>query len=251
MAGWLLRAIAGFLALLLILPACRAADELLIVTEELPPYNFTDQGSLTGLSTEVVQAVLHQLDLTARFKVMPWARAYELAQSAPNVLIYSITRTRQREPRFKWVGSVAPEDIYLFSSAQHPVVVHRLQEASRYTVATVYEDVGDQYLRSLGFTVGKNLQPSAAYQLNYQKLKAGRVDLWVMNLLVAQYLARREGDDPQQVLYPSLHLTEISGDYYMAFSPQTPDALVERFRKGLLAIKQNGTFDRIKAKWLM
>lgn len=94
MGGWLVRVIAVLLTLRLILSVCQAADNVLIVTEELPPYNFTDQGTLTGLSTEVVQAVLHQLDLNARFQVMPWARAYELAQSAPNVLIYSITRTR-------------------------------------------------------------------------------------------------------------------------------------------------------------
>ena len=37
-----------------------AADELRIVTEELPPYNMTQNGQITGLSTEVVRAVLKE-----------------------------------------------------------------------------------------------------------------------------------------------------------------------------------------------
>lgn len=36
----------------------------------------------------------------------------------------------------------------------------------------------------------------------------------------------------------------------MAFGATTPDALVERFRKGLQAIKSNGTYDALKKKWL-
>jgi polar amino acid transport system substrate-binding protein len=36
----------------------------------------------------------------------------------------------------------------------------------------------------------------------------------------------------------------------MAFSLQTPDAVVERFRQGLQAIRSNGTYDAIAKKWL-
>ena len=39
------------------------------------------------------------------------------------------------------------------------------------------------------------------------------------------------------------------GGYYMAFGAQTPDAMVEQFRKGLQAIVRNGTYDRIQRKW--
>lgn len=35
-----------------------------------------------------------------------------------------------------------------------------------------------------------------------------------------------------------------------AFSRQTPDATVERFRKGLKAIRDNGTYDAIAKRWL-
>lgn len=85
-----------------------AHDEIRIVTEELPPYNMTQDGQITGMSTEVVQAVLKEVGMSAPIQSMPWARAYDIALNSENTLIYSITRTRQRENLFKWVGDIAP-----------------------------------------------------------------------------------------------------------------------------------------------
>ncbi len=73
--------------------ACAAEAPLRIVTEELPPYNMTQNGRMTGMSTEVVQAVLKEVGMDAPIHSMPWARAYELALNESNVLIYSIVRT--------------------------------------------------------------------------------------------------------------------------------------------------------------
>jgi polar amino acid transport system substrate-binding protein len=52
------------------------------------------------------------------------------------------------------------------------------------------------------------------------------------------------------VLVRALRLTELgSGGSYMAFGPKTDDLLVERFRKGLEAVKANGTFALLQKKW--
>ena len=48
-----------------------------------------------------------------------------------------------------------------------------------------------------------------------------------------------------------MRIAEISGGgNYMAFGLKTPDALVERFRKGLEAVKRNGIYDALQRKWL-
>ena len=229
-----------------------ATDTIRIVTEELPPYNMTQDGKLTGMSTEVVQAVLKEVGITADIQLMPWARAYDIALNTENVLIYSITRTAQREHLFKWVGSVAPMHWYLFAKPGSTIKLERLDDARKYQIATVKEDAGEQYLISKGFRVGKNLQTSNKYEYNYEKFKLGRVDLWVSIELNALYLMRQSGDDPARMVVRALSLPELDGDFglYMAFSPKTPDALVERFRQGLEKIRSNGTYDAIARKWL-
>jgi polar amino acid transport system substrate-binding protein len=238
-------------ALACLAPSAGAADELRIVTEELPPYSMTRDGKITGLSTEVVQAVLKEVGMRAGIQAMPWARAYDTALNSENVLIYSIMRIPQRESLFKWVGTIAPSRWYLVSMTGRNIRLGQLSDARGYRIATVNEDAGEQYLVSKGFSIGKNLQSSSKYALGYEKLKLGRVDLWITDDLNAYYLVREAGDDPDRVLAHSLELSDLDGQagLHMAFSRTTPDALVDRFRKGLETIKKNGVYDGIQKKW--
>ena len=228
-----------------------AGETIQVVTEEYPPYNYTEHGKITGLGTEVVQAVLKEIQIEGHFQSLPWARAYETAQNNASVLIYSINRSKEREKLFKWVGIIAPSDYYLFSLKSRNLRLDSLDAAKELQIGTVYQAIGEQFLLTQGFEIGRNLQSSAKYGLIYEKLKLGRVDLWVVNELGASYIARHAGDDPHLVLQKSLHIPELSSSgNYMAFGLKTPDALVERFRKGLETIKKNGTLDALHKKWL-
>lgn len=229
-----------------------ANDEIRIVTEELPPYNMTQGGRITGISTEVVQAVLKEVGMSAPIQSMPWARAYDTALNLENVLIYSITRTPQREKLFKWVGDIAPMHWYLFARAGSSIRLASLDDARKYQIAAVKEDAGEQYLLFQGFVAGKNLQSSNKYQYNYDKLKNGRADLWISLELNALHLIREAGEEPERTVVRALSLPELDGEngLNMAFSLKTPDALVERFRKALQSVHRNGTYDAILKKWL-
>ncbi|WHS62646.1 transporter substrate-binding domain-containing protein [Pseudomonas sp. G2-4] len=240
--------------LLMFLAASGSAAEapLRIVTEELPPYNMTQNGKVTGMSTEVVQAVLKEIGVEAPIQPMPWARAYELALNEGNVLIYSIVRTPARESLFQWIGSLASTKWYLYSLADRPIKLNSLADAHGHQIATVNQDVGEQYLVSKGFRIGEELQSSNKYEHNYRKLKVDHVELWISNELNALYLTRQNGEDPDKVLIKSLPLPELSSDdgLHMAFSRKTPPQTVEKFRAGLEAIRRNGVYDAIMRKWL-
>lgn len=233
-------------------PVALAETGLRIVTEELPPYNMTKDGKVTGMSTEVVQAVLHEIGLSASIQPMPWARAYELALNESNVLIYSIARTPAREHLFQWVGAIAPTQWFIFSLAERPVNLSSLDDARLHQIATVNQDVGEQYLVSKGFRIGGELQSSTKYEHNYRKLKVDHVELWISNELNAMYLTRQNGEDPEKVLIRSLPLPELTSEegLSMAFSRSTPVQTVERFRAGLDTIRRNGVYDAIMRKWL-
>ncbi|WP_260958733.1 substrate-binding periplasmic protein [Pseudomonas citri] len=232
--------------------ACAAEAPLRIVTEELPPYNMTLDGRVTGMSTEVVQAVLKEVGMDVPIQPMPWARAYELALNESNVLIYSIVRTPAREGLFQWVGAIAPTQWYMYSLADRPVRLNSLADAHGHQIATVNQDVGEQYLISKGFRIGEELQSSTKYEHNYRKLKVDHVELWISNELNALYMTRQNGEDPDKVLVRSLPLPELSsaGGFSMAFSRKTPTETVEKFRAGLETIRRNGVYDAIVRKWL-
>jgi len=223
-------------------------QSLRIVTEEFPPYSYTQNGEIRGLSTEVVRAVLKELNMDTSIEVFPWARALKTAAQHPNVLIYSIGRIPGRERHYKWVGVIAPAEFYLFALKERPEIrIDDLEDAKQYTIATVNQDVREQYLISKGFQKGKQLRSTRRYAQGFEKMLLGRVDLWAMNELVAYWIIKQSGHDPEKVLSKKYHLADLSSEgYYMAFGERTSNALVTRFRKALEAVKRNGTYARIQ-----
>ncbi len=47
-----------------------------IMTEELPPFNYTESGKVTGFSSEIVLEISERVGHPKAIQVMPWARAY-------------------------------------------------------------------------------------------------------------------------------------------------------------------------------
>ncbi|MEJ6006190.1 transporter substrate-binding domain-containing protein [Paucibacter sp. AS339] len=226
-----------------------AGSGLRIVSEEAPPFNYTERGVPTGLCTELVQAVLKELQLKVPIETLPWARAYDMAQHSGDVLIYSIARTEQREHLFKWVGVLTQADYSLFALASRGLKLGQLSDALQLQTATVNADVAEQFLEERGFVRGRHLQSGSRNELNLEKLRQGRVDLWIAPDVMARHLVRQVGQDFHRLLAKALPLPELSVSFHMAFGPATPDEQVEMFRRGLEAIKRNGQYELIRSKW--
>ncbi len=239
---------------LLSLGASAADVGLRIVTEEYPPYNYTEKGKFTGLSTEVVQAVLSELDMDAGFEVNEWEDSYQIALSEPHVLIFSIGRNQERESLFKWVGEITPNDsIHFFALRsrvdRNQIRVKDLETAKDYRIGTTKNDFREQYLVSKGFEVGEHLVRGELVHNNIRNLFWGRVDLVALPKMAGFTLAKKLGYNPRE-LTTVLELSEIPpGANYMAFSRDTPDEMVEAFRTALDKVKQEGIYDKIIAKY--
>ncbi|WP_187170579.1 substrate-binding periplasmic protein [Salidesulfovibrio onnuriiensis] len=208
---------------------------LLVVTEEMVPYNFRQDGQVVGLSTELVRRTLEKSGLEGRFQVMPWARAYYIARNDPNVLIYTIVRTEEREKLFKWIGPVAPavdEKMYCLRS-RPDVVVRTLDDARNYKVAVVRDGVGHRFLEEQGFSLGINLDLSPNEDQMFAKLFWGRVDIVISDDLNNAWKLPAIDRNARE-LQPLITLRNHK--LYMACGPATPDETVDRLRKGLAAV---------------
>lgn len=247
---WLYRSgLALFLALILISGTARA-ESLTIVTEEMPPFNYTENGNVTGMATEVVRAVLDRAALSGEFRVLPWKRAYQTALRRPNVLIYSIGRNPEREDKFQWVGVIAPVNFYFFKLQRRGnVVVHSLAEARQYSVGAVSGDYTLSFLESNGFKKGENLDITSSFTLNIRKLFQERIDLILVDELTMASLIRREARAGRSYkmadLGRALFMEDLSTGMYMAFSRGTPQPIVSSARDALASLKADGTYRAI------
>ncbi len=230
------------LMLLLVLVALPGyADPIQVVTETSADVYLKD-GKVAGPATEVVEATLRRAGLhDYRITLYPWARAYRLALSTPNVLIYLIARTEMREPKFKWVGELGKIRVHLYKLADRAdIAVHSLAEARNYRIGVMRDDVREQYLRQQGFT---RLVLAAESLDNFEQLLNGRVDLLPLNDTDPASLCASAQFDCSR-LQRVLTLDKMSIGSYMAYSTTTPDEIVERTRQAFEAIRAEGLLEQ-------
>jgi polar amino acid transport system substrate-binding protein len=226
-----------------------SAAELAIVTEQSPPLNYTvggdETGEVTGLSTEIVRAIMQKVGVDYPIRVMPWARGYDMAQSGPMVALYSTTRTEARENLFKWVGPLATKRWVFMARKGSGLSVRSLDEAKKVgTIGTYRDDAKEQFLKDQGFV---NLDSASNLVANLKKLMAGRNDLWIVDVDEARALANQEGVDPSE-------LEEVfsvrEAHLYIAFSSDVPDELIASWQAAYDELKAAGVVDQITKKYL-
>ena len=236
--------------LVVFLSTLAAAAPLRVVTEDWPPYNYTEDGKVVGLATEMVRAILDRAGVEYTLECLPWARAYGLALNDPGVMIYSILKVGDREPLFKWVRMDGlGVDMYLFRPQyRREITASSIDEAKAYRVGVTRESATHHFLLSKGFTENVNLFPVRSEFLNILKSEPqnGRIDLTTGDLSSVRHWLRmaNKPDDYWEPLVPLFHR-----DLYMAFSLRTPDAVVERVRRACRKLGDEGGLKAIQDKF--
>lgn len=219
-----------------------------IVTEEFPPYDYAaEDGSVEGLATDVVKEALRDLGLIVEIEILPWARAIRLASQEPNVMLYSVVRTAEREDKFHWVGVVCEVRSFLFKLKRRTdIPASDLTQLRDYSVGVVRGWAGQSYLRENGFT---DLQAVAVSEFNIKKLFSGRVDLiedYEANVIYQMKRLELDYGELEKAYFNA----DISGPLFAVFSRQTSDKLVDSFKRAFSQIHLDGRYDEIRARWL-
>ena len=237
------------LQLLLYRPAAVSAAPLAILTEEFPPYNYTEDDRLRGISTDILRLMLAQagMDVPAQsFQVLPWSRAYQDALSHPGALLFSVTRTQEREGLFKWIGPIAPNRNVLLARKDRRLDISDFQQAQDLRVGAIRDDAGEQLLVARGYPP-KWIDLTSDARSNMLKLESGRIDLFAYPETVFKWMVAQSGknvDDYETVFV--LH----EGHVYFAVNKNTPDEIVEKLQKSLDALKESGKVQEIIDSYL-
>jgi polar amino acid transport system substrate-binding protein len=222
-----------------------SAQPLTIYTEINPPSQFLGpDGMLTGFAVELVQEIQKRIGNTDPIQLVPWARGYNESLNKPNVVLFSTTRTEERDPLFQWVGPIREVRGHFCVRADSKIKVSSLEEAKALRLIGVYrEDFREQYLTAHGFT---NLDRSPNDTIIAKKLMDGRVDALVCNSDEVGRIMTGAGYKPEDVR-PVFPFDKLQ--LYVAFSKTIPVEVVRRWADALHAMKMDGTFQRLSRKY--
>lgn len=225
------------------LPVWAASQSLRVVTEELPPYNYlSPQGTLSGASMQIVQALLEILRLEAKIEILPWARAYKEAMSKPNVLIFSLLRTSQRESDFHWLSPITPINIRIFALPSAGIAPFtNLNTLGSKTLAVVRNSSQVDYVKRHQSVDLKNLIIGRSFEQLYRMNMMGRVDLFMAPELLVYYLNNKlKVKKAQQPVVVYSLPARLQRKLYLALSKTTPIRTVQRFKMALNKMHRNG-----------
>jgi polar amino acid transport system substrate-binding protein len=210
------------------------------MTEDFPPFNYSENGKVVGYSTEVLELAFAKAGLKTSFTLWPWLRAYNQAKGTPAHYVFSTSRSVEREKLFKWVGPITRDRVYLMVLKDSPIKeVSDFKALKKYSVSG---QVGDQpvvFLQQNGFDVFI----SADEEGRMKMFKDKKIDMDIMTAASQETYEKNWNLQYRRIAF--LYDTE----YWAAFNLATPDSVITKLNKAITELRTNGTLDKLATKY--
>jgi polar amino acid transport system substrate-binding protein len=226
--------------------AAPAVHALTLVTEENPPFNYTEQGKVVGLSTEIVAELGKRSAIPLQIQSMPWGQGYIAVQRDKETCIYSTVRLENRERLFFWIGPIATNRWVLIGKSDFAGSVKIVEDARRYRVGVVARDAKIEFLMSKGVTDLREVSEDALNppRLVLNRDDPNRIDLWATSAYGARRTAARA-----KVKDLKLVLTLHEVPLYIACGRNTSPQTVQALSRALERATKDGTLKRITEQY--
>jgi polar amino acid transport system substrate-binding protein len=222
------------------------AGALTLLTEENPPFNYSEDGKLTGLVTELVLATVKRANVPYTVEVLPWNRAYGRAQAERDTCLFATARLDNREKLFTWVGPYASNVWGVYGRGDFANPVRLLSDLKPYRIGGVVNDAKVEFLRENGIT---NIKVAPDDRQNPGRLflpkdDPNHLDLWVTGYYGAREVARAAKATDIKLVFV---VREIP--LYLACSPQTSPSVVKALSDAVDQIRAEGLPDKLTAAY--
>lgn len=226
--------------------AVPARTELVVgITESFPPLEFPgEDGEYTGYDVELAREVCRRLGWTLRFDIIEWRHMEQiLAKGQVDCIWAGCTITDERMERMSFTPGYLRNEQVVVVREESPV--HRISDLKGKTVSV---QAGSTAMEALENTpelrnILKEVFERSGSDGAFRELEDGHADAVVMDLLVANYMIRREGR-PFRILEEGLAPEEYG------IGVRKGDAeLAERIWRTLLEMGADGTVRRLSEKW--
>ena len=229
-------------------PSAQSFPRFDIMTENWAPYNFSRDGKTQGIAVDLLVEMLKRAGSEQTIddiKIVSWPRGYGLVTRESNTMLFSMTRTEEREKLFKWVGPIAENVTELIARKDKHIQISSIADIQKYKVATIIDDVGEQLLLGKGVPLSNLYRVVNRDQVQHL-LSINRVDLSIGSSQGFRSFALAAGYNPDD--YESVFVLNRDVISY-AFHKETPDSVIQALQKALKDLKAEGIYDKIVEKY--
>ncbi|WP_449235287.1 substrate-binding periplasmic protein [Azospirillum doebereinerae] len=235
---------AALLLPLLLLAAPVRAEYWTIASEDhFPPYNYSFNGNRTGIDTEIVNALLKELDVTPVHRPLSWNEVLQSMDGNTADVGFQFIASPARFAQYNMIGPFRTGTTVFMVRKDSTITFDRLEDLSPYRIGVVD---GFNYESAFDAATYLDKVPSSSNVVNFRRLILGRVDVLVGDLHVLTYMAKQDGRlKDVRVLPKPLGLVPR----YIAL-PKARKEKADRLQAAFVKLRDNGTIDRIVDSWL-
>ncbi|PZU88782.1 MAG: ABC transporter substrate-binding protein [Shinella sp.] len=212
-----------------------SAETIRFTTEDYPPYNYRQGNGYTGAGYKQVIELMKYVEADYTVELMPWARAFALAEAEANTCVFTTAHIPERNDRFKWVEPLAIDRNFMIARKESGVEVANDEQAKRYVVGTQRDDYTQDLLERNGFP---KIDLATDLDLTLKKLVAGRIDL--MPISEKFYMKLKKEGKPVEAQYVFSRQT-----FSIACNINFPEQLHRTMQEALNRIMADGTQARL------
>ncbi|TGC08712.1 transporter substrate-binding domain-containing protein [Methanolobus halotolerans] len=205
-------------------------------TEQLPPYNYQENGTIQGISVDLLEATTEKMGnkiSREEIHLVPWTEGYQEVLTRNNTVLFSMARTSEREDLFKWAGPAYTNRKVLFARSDRGISIENPEDLNGYRIGAITDDIAIQYLLDIGVNQSQIVTESNTDTL-ITALDKDEIDLWAYPEASGRYFAEQtNGDYNSYIVVYELH----SQDTYYAFSKDIPDSIIQSFQQALDTVR--------------
>ena len=231
--------------LLLYLPySTLQAETVVLASVDFPPYEFaTPQNGVRGFDVEVIEAAFKRVNISTKFKFLPWKRGLEQTKGGFFTGIFSCGHRVEREKFIIYSAPISRQtDVYFIRRDFDGFEPSDLKTAQGLKVATI---LGWNQVRAME-EVGATVIEYRTVELLFRDLLKGLIDYSYLPLEGPIYKAMNLG------ISKDIRFIKVKkSDLYVCFSKKWPniEEIVQKFNAGLAAVRKDGSYDRIHARY--
>jgi polar amino acid transport system substrate-binding protein len=229
--------------------------DLTYYTEQLPPYNYMENGTLKGLSVDLLEAITEKMGKKVtgeEINLVPWTEGYQAVLTQNNTVLFSTARTPEREQSFKWAGPFYSDRYVLFARPDRGITIESPEDLKEYRIGVITDDAVIQQLLDIEVNQSQ-IVPKSNASANIAALENDEIDLWAFPEEAGRYFTEQVTGN--YYAYTVVYQLETQ-DLYYAFNKNTSDSVVQSFQQALDAVKQEkdasgiSTYDRILGRYI-
>jgi len=223
------------------------AAPLQLAIEHYPPYNLHhDDGSISGMDVEIVQAAFSLTDIETHIQYLPWKRAMKSTRRGRIDGLFSCVHSDERQAYLLYSSPISETTMGALTRADYTgQPISQMADLRRLKVAVVNGYATQQELARLEYPA----TPLDSIRSALNTLLYRDIDVYYGGLETALYIAHKIQVDNRLSRHRLADKPPIP--LYLCLNRQAPGAkaTIAAFNRGLQQLKLSGEYDRIRHRY--